>query len=76
MKGFDDMARKGKRLKLLKGEKLMYFLFFALLIAIPIFNVYTSSLLSETNNKVEKIKKDIERQELINQSYSMQIDEQ
>lgn len=69
------MASNGKKVKLLKGEKFMYFLLLALIIAIPIFNVYTSSLLSETNNKLEKVKKNIEKQELVNQSLSMQIDE-
>ena len=39
------------------------------------FNVYTSSLLSETNNEVEKLNKNIEKQELVNQGLSMQIDE-
>ena len=69
------MASNGKKVKLLKGEKFMYFLLLALIIIIPIFNVYTSSLLSETNNKLEKVKKNIEKQELVNQSLSMQIDE-
>ena len=69
------MAKKGKKLKLLKGEKFMYFLLIAILISIPIFNVYTSSLLSETNTKVERLKKDIKKQEENNQSLSMQIDE-
>ena len=32
-------------------------------------------MLSETNNEVEKIRKNIERQELVNQGLSMQIDE-
>lgn len=53
----------------------MYGLLIALLLAIPMFNVYTSSLLSETNNEVEKIKDNIESQELVNQSLSMQVDE-
>lgn len=69
------MAKKGKKLKLLKGEKLMYFIIAALILAIPMFNVYTSSMLSKTNNELEKIKKNIEKQELVNQSLSMQIDE-
>lgn len=69
------MASKGKKLKLLKGEKMMYALLFVLLLAIPMFNVYTSSMLSKTNNEVEKIKKNIEKQELVNQSLSMQVDE-
>ncbi len=67
--------KKTKNTKLLKGEKFMYFLLGALIIAVPIFNVYTSSMLAETNNEVEKIKNDIEKQELVNQSLSMQIDE-
>ncbi len=54
---------------------MMYGLLLFLVLAIPMFNVYTSSLLSETNNEVEKIKKNIEKQELVNQSLSMQVDE-
>ena len=69
------MAKKNKKLKLLKGEKAMYVLLLFLLITIPVFNVFTSSMLSETNNEVEKITKNIERQELTNQGLSMQIDE-
>lgn len=69
------MAKKGKKVKLLKGEKFMYFLVLALLVLIPVFHVYTKSMLSETNNKLETIKRNIERQELVNQSLSMQIDE-
>lgn len=53
----------------------MYVLLLVLLLAIPMFNVYTSSLLSETNNEVEKLNKNIEKQELVNQGLSMQIDE-
>lgn len=53
----------------------MYGLIIVLLLAIPMFNVYTSSLLSETNNTVEKLKNNIEKQELVNQSLSMQVDE-
>jgi cell division protein FtsL len=69
------VAKKNKKLKLLKGEKAMYVLLLFLLLAIPMFNVYTSSLLSETNNEVEKLNKNIEKQELVNQGLSMQIDE-
>ena len=50
------MTKKSKKVKLLKGEKMMYALLVFLLLAIPIFNVFTSSLLSETNNEVENIK--------------------
>ena len=69
------MKKKSKKVKLLKGEKAMYVLLLFLLITIPVFNVFTSSMSSETNNEVEKITKNIERQELTNQGLSMQIDE-
>ena len=68
-------SKKTKKLKLLKGEKFMYGLIIMLLLAIPMFNVYTSSLLSETNNEVEKLKNDIESQKLVNQGLTMQVDE-
>lgn len=68
-------SKKTKKLKLLKGEKFMYGLIIILLLAIPMFNVYTSSLLSETNNEVEKLKNNIENQKLVNQSLTMQVDE-
>lgn len=69
------MAQKKKKLKLLKGEKMMYALLLVLLLAIPMFNVYSSSMVAKTNNEVEKIKRNIEKQQLVNQSLSMQIDE-
>ena len=53
----------------------MYGIVICLLLAIPMFNVYTSSLLSETNNEVEKLRNNIESQELVNQSLAMQVDE-
>lgn len=64
-----------KRVKLLKGEKFMYFIIVLLLCLIPILNVYTSSMVTKTNIDVEKIKKDIAKQEEENESLSMQIDE-
>lgn len=67
--------KKEKRLKLLKGEKFMYFIIILLLCLIPILNVYTSSLVTKTNIDVEKLKKSITSQEEENESLSMQIDE-
>ena len=67
------MAKKNKKLKLLKGEKAMYVLLLFLLLAIPMFNVYTSTHLSETINEVEKLNKNIEKQQIVNQGISMQI---
>ena len=68
-------SKKGKKVRLLKGEKFMYGILIFLVLAIPMFSVYTSSLLSETNNEVEKLKSKIDSQELVNQSLSMQVDE-
>ena len=64
-----------KRLKLLKGEIFMYFVLLALVISIPVVNVFSKALLSETNIKTEKLKSKIEKQEASNESLEMQIDE-
>ena len=70
------MARgKGKKLKLLKGEKMMYTLIVFLLVLIPVINVYTSALVTKTNIDVESLKNDISRQKKENESLAMQIDE-
>lgn len=66
---------KKKRLKLLKGEKFMYFIVLLLIVAIPVVNVFSSSLVSETNIKAEKLKSKIEKQENTNESLQMQINE-
>ena len=66
---------KGKRLKLLKGEKIMYGIIILLLALIPIFNVYTSSLITQTNIELEQLKNNIDNQKEENESLSMQIDE-
>jgi len=68
--------KKGKRLKLLKGEIVMYVVIVLLLfVAMPVMNVYTSSLITKTNIEVEELKSNIEKQKEENESLSMQIDE-
>ena len=70
------MARKkGKKLKLLKGEKIMYGVIVLLIVLIPILNVYTSAIVTRTNIAVEELKSDIEGQKEENESLTMQIDE-
>lgn len=70
------MARKKTtRIKLLKGEKLMYFLLVLVMLLIPVGNVLTQALLSETNIEVEQIKSKIATQEKTNESLDMQINE-
>ena len=68
--------RKGTRLKLLKGEVVMYIVIVLLLfVAMPVMNVYTSSLITKTNIEVEELRSNIEKQKEENESLSMQIDE-
>lgn len=69
------MKKKGKNIKILKGEKLLYIILFFLVIAVPISNVFIKALLSETNIEVEKLKAECEKQENINESLNMQINE-
>ena len=68
-------ATKKKKLKLLKGEKFMYLLLLLLVVAIPVVNVFSKALVSETNIKSEKLKSKIEKQENTNESLEMQINE-
>ncbi len=66
---------KTKKIKLLKGEKILYFLIILLLVTFPILTVFTKAVLSETNIEVEQLKAQISDQEGINESLNMQIDE-
>lgn len=66
---------KKKKLKLLKGEKFMYFILILLVISIPTINVFSKALVSETNIKTEKLKSKIEKQTNTNDSLQMQINE-
>ena len=66
---------KSKKLKLLKGEKIMYAVIIFLFILIPIMEVYTSSVVTRSNIELEELKSSIEKQKETNESLSMQIDE-
>lgn len=67
--------KKYKRLKLLKGEIFMYFLLVALIISIPVVDIFSKALVSETNITNEKLRNKIEKQTNTNDSLEMQIDE-
>lgn len=74
------MSNKGykKKIKLrnkLRGEGAIYFTLILILLAIPVFNVYTKAMLSESNIKLEQIKSEIKEQENINESLKMEISE-
>ena len=66
---------KKKRTKFLKGEKLMYILLILLVVSIPVVNVFSKALVSDTNIKIEKMESKIERQKNTNESLQMQVDE-
>lgn len=67
--------KKTTKIKFLKGEKLMYILLVVLMLAIPVCNVLTKSLLSKSNIELEKLKSKISTQEKTNESLDMQINE-
>ena len=69
-------TKRVKRIKLLKGEKMMAFLlvFFGFIV-VPSAWVYTKALLSETNIELERIESKIDSQNDTNEALSMQIDE-
>lgn len=66
---------KGKKFRIVRGEKLLYGLLFLLVVFVPISNVFTKALLSESNIEVEQLKNKIATQENLNESLSMQINE-
>lgn len=67
--------RKTKKVKMLKGEKLLWLTIAIMILIIPITSVYTKALLSESNIQVEKLRNNIEKQESINESLNMKISE-
>lgn len=66
---------KGKRVKFIKGEKIMYMMIALLLIAVPVVNVFTKATLSKTNIEVEKLRNKITDQSGVNEGLSMKINE-
>lgn len=67
--------KKVKRIKILKGEKILYMLLILLAVLFPLANVFTKAILSETNIEVEQLKNKIEKQTSLNKSLGMQINE-
>lgn len=69
------MKKAKRKVKFLKGEKLMYGILVMMILAIPVAKVCTQAILSESNIKVERMKKDINKQQRYNESLSMKISE-
>ncbi len=69
-------TKKVKRIKFLKGEKIMVFLSILFgFVIMPASWIYTKALLSETNIELERIKYKIDKQNDTNEALGMQIDE-
>ena len=69
-------TKRVKRIKLLKGEKFMFFLTLIFgFVIMPASWVYTKALLSQTNIELERIENKINKQNDANEALSMQIDE-
>ncbi len=68
------MAKK-KKTSFLKGEKILYVLIGLLIVGNIFGTSFSMALLSKTNIEVESIKKKINKQENINQSLEMKINE-
>lgn len=69
------MINKEKKVKVLRIEKLIYGLIIFVAVLIPIANVFSKALLSESNIEVEKLENKINEQVGINDSLNMQINE-
>lgn len=72
----NKQVKKQKRLrKILRGERVIYLTLALILLAIPVCNVYTKAILSESNIALEEKKSEIRKQEDINDSLKMEISE-
>ena len=69
------MRKTRKKVKLYTIDKLIISIIIMLLVSTPILIVYSKSVLSKSNIEVEKMRKKIEKQETINESISMKINE-
>ena len=66
---------QGKKIKLLKGEKVLYFILAVLVVATPLISVFTKAMVSQTSIELEQVKEKIENQTGINESLNMKINE-
>lgn len=73
--GNKSVKRKKKNKALKRTEMFLYFTLAIILLAIPVSNVYTKSILSKSNITVEDLRSEIEEQEKINESLKMEISE-
>lgn len=69
------MKKTRKRVKLCGVDRLMIMVIALLIVFTPVLVVYSKSTLSESNIELERIKRNVEKQESINESVAMKINE-
>lgn len=69
------MKKTRKRVKLCGVDRLMIMVIALLIVFTPVLVVYFKSTLSESNIELERIKRKVEKQESINESVAMKINE-
>ncbi len=69
------MKKTRKRVKLCGIDRLMIMVIALLIVFTPVLVVYSKSTLSESNIELERIKRKVEKQESINESVAMKINE-
>ena len=69
------MSKRKNQTKVISTEKILCVFIIAILLAIPVCNVYTKTMLSKTNIELESIKYEIKKQESINDGLKMEISE-
>ncbi len=69
------MKKRRRRVKINKLDKLLLSFIVVLAICVPVVIVYSYSALSKSNIELERIKNKIDKQETINESISMKINE-
>ena len=69
------MKKTRIRVKLCGVDRLMLMVIALLIVFTPVLVVYSKSTLSESNIELERIKRKVEKQESINESVAMKINE-
>ena len=69
------MKKNSRTIRFLKGEKIFLTLIILLGVLSPIITVASKSILSRSNIDLERMKKKIEKQQNINESLEMQVNE-
>lgn len=71
----NKMGKTKRKLKFRKIDRLLVTFIFLLVISAPVLIVYSKSTLSKSNIELERMRNKIEKQETINESINMKINE-